>query len=63
MDGGILNQGASRVPTFTWQASEATAYFSSGFLAVALLSAIGLAVGLGLSYGSPCTGIDLNARA
>jgi len=63
MDGGILSQGAratGKFSTFVWPAQAPTTVFSNGFWAVALLSGIGLAVSLGLSYASPCTGVDLN---
>jgi hypothetical protein len=63
MDGGILNQGAratGKLSTLVWPASEPTTFFSNGFWAVALFSAIGLAVSFSLSHESLCTGIDLN---
>jgi hypothetical protein len=63
MNGGIqnLNAGATgQLSTLDWPAWEPTKILSNGFWAVALLSAIGLAVSLSLSYVSPCTGIDLN---
>ena len=65
MDGGIQIQTWSaretdKFSTLDRPASERTKIFSNGFWAVALFSGIGLVVSLGLSYASPCTGIDLN---
>jgi hypothetical protein len=63
MDGEILNQTARATGTssrFDWPARKSTGLFSNGFWAVALLSVIGLAIALCVSYASPCTGVDLN---
>jgi hypothetical protein len=64
MDGGIQNQNAGAIGTFStldWPALKPTKSLSNGFWAVALFSGIGLVVSLSLSYASPCTGIDLNS--
>ena len=64
MDGAILNRTARTAglfPTAPQPVRESTSLFSVGIWPVALFSAIGLAVALGLSHASPCTGIDLNA--
>jgi hypothetical protein len=63
MDGAIQSRTTTATGAFStldWPARRPAKFFSSGFWAVALLSGIGLAVSLGLSFASPCTGIDLN---
>jgi hypothetical protein len=63
MDGGIQNQSArpnGPPSTLDWPAPEPTKFLPNGLWAVALLIGVGLAISLGLSYASPCTGIDLN---
>jgi hypothetical protein len=63
MDGGIQIRSpreTGKFSTLDWPAPEPTKFFSNGFWVVALLSGIGLAVSLGLTYAFPCTGIDLN---
>ena len=63
MYGGIPNQTvrtAGTFPMFKRPVGESTTFFSSDFLAVALFSAMGVAIALCVAFTSPCTGIDLN---
>lgn len=63
MDVGILKQTARTAGTFTMverPARDATTLLSKDFLAVALFSAMGVAIALCVAFASPCTAVDVN---
>jgi hypothetical protein len=66
MDGGQLNQTVRTthiysMPTPTSAPARRGRTLSSGFWPIVLFSALGLAAAFGLSHGTLCTGVDINA--